>query len=117
MVQPQVQSLQASAWDPEDDEWITSLDQLYWREVDEPPPGYQHRTVVEVAQKPVELLLDTGAAFSFVHAEVVIDLLNQAKADGLTNTHPDWPLLDLCAWGKLSIASSASAGGKSNEKG
>ena len=67
---------------------LQTLDDLPWKTIPEPPPGYQHRTVVECAGRPAELLLDTGAAFSFVFEEVVVMILNQAIADGLTPESP-----------------------------
>ncbi len=42
---------------------LTSLDSLPWERMVEPLSGYQHRTVVECAGRPAEILVDTGAAF------------------------------------------------------
>ena len=78
---------------------LTSLDSLPWESMTEPPSGYQDRTVVECAGRPAEMLLDTGAAFSFVFEEVIVAILNQAVADGLTSESPEWPLAGLYQWG------------------
>ena len=96
---------------------LDSLDSLPWERIVEPPPSYQHRTVVECGGRPAETLLDTGAAFSFVFEEVVILILNQAIADGLTHDSPRWPLAGLHDWGYDSPATSASQGGKMQVRG
>ena len=90
---------------------LQTLDGLPWKRIIEPPPGYQHRTVVECAGRPAEMLMDTGAAFSFVLEEAVVILLNQAIADGYTSDSPQWPLAGLYEWGYDSPANSASQGG------
>ena len=66
------------------------MDDLPWDTIDEPPGGYQYRTVVECARRPVEVLIDMGAAFSFVPEEVALAVINQAAEDGRLN-HPIIP--------------------------
>ena len=90
---------------------FTTLDDLPWQSIPEPPPGYQHRTVVECAGRSAIMLIDTGAAFSFVLEEIVVVLLNQAIADGYTSDSPHWPLAGLYSWGHDSPANSASRDG------
>ena len=96
---------------------LTSLDSLPWERMAEPPSGYQHRTVVECAGRPTEILVDTGAAFSFVFEEVVLAILNQAITDGLTSESPDWPLAGLYEWGYDSPANSAAQAGRWDVRG
>ena len=79
--------------------------------------AHRVRAVVECGGRPAELLLDTGAAFSFVFEEVVIMILNQAIADGLTSESKQWPLAGLYEWGYDSPANSASQGGGMNVRG
>ena len=96
---------------------IDTLDDLLWQPISEPLPGYQHRTLVECAGREVKLMFDTGAAFSFVLEEVVVNILNQALADGLTSLSPQWPLAGLYSWGYDSPANSASRDGELRVRG
>ena len=43
---------------------LDDLPEEIWQLCPEPQPGYQGRTVVEIARAPVEALIDSGASFS-----------------------------------------------------
>ena len=53
--------------------------------MDNPPPGYNYRTVTEIAGYPVETLLDGGASISSVTEELVVGAINLARKRGI---HP-----------------------------
>jgi len=57
----------------------------WWAKVDNPPPGYNYRTVTEIAGYPVETLLDGGASISSVTEELVVGAINLARKRGI---HP-----------------------------
>jgi hypothetical protein len=57
----------------------------WWTKVDNPPPGYNYRTVTEIAGYPVETLLDGGATVSSVTEELVVGAINLAQKRGI---HP-----------------------------
>ena len=66
-----------------------------WTLVDEPPPGYNYRSQIEVAGAPVEVLLDGGAAFCLLLEELLVEIVNKAIASGRSPESKDWPLAGL----------------------
>eukprot|EP00972_Heterocapsa_arctica_P053840 7929159-Heterocapsa_arctica.AAC.1 len=76
--------------------------------VELPPPGYNFRTVIYVAGKGVETLLDGGAAMSVIIEELLVDIINGALHRGLSPADAAWPLAGLEWWGSDSFACSVS---------
>ena len=66
-----------------------------WTLVDEPPPGYNYRSQIEVAGAPVEVLLDGGAAFCLLLEGLLVGIVNKAIASGRSPDSKDWPLAGL----------------------
>ena len=90
---------------------LSDLPAEAWTLVDEPPPGYNYSSQIEVAGAPVEVLLDGGAAFCLLLEELLVYIINKAIASGRTPESKDWPLAGLEYWGRNSVANTVAKGG------
>ena len=66
---------------------LKEIPREWWTKVDNPPPGYNYRTVTEIAGYPVETLLDGGASVSSVREELVVGAVNLARKRGIHPRH------------------------------
>ena len=76
---------------------LWQLPQEVWKKVDRPVPGYNYRAEVTVVGLPFIALLDTGASTNAIPEELVVDLINEARARGFKWRTAEWPI-DLETW-------------------
>ena len=76
---------------------LRQLPQGVWKKVDRPVPGYNYRAEVVVVGLPFIALFDTGASTNAIPAELVVDLINEARSQGFKWRTAEWPI-DLETW-------------------
>ena len=80
---------------------ITTLKEIprdWWTKVDNPPPGYNYRTVTEIAGYPVATLLDGDTSVSSVTEELVVGAINLARKRGIHPRHDSFPVAQFERW-------------------
>jgi hypothetical protein len=77
---------------------LKEIPREWWTKVDNPPPGYNYRTVTEIAGYPVETLLDGGASVSSVTEELVVGAINLARKRGIHPRDENFPIAQFERW-------------------
>ena len=71
---------------------LRQLPQEVWKRVDRPVPGYNYRAEGAVVGLPFIALFDTGVSTNAIPEELVVDLINEARAQGFKWRTGEWPI-------------------------